>query len=378
MEFPVKESVLQVINTIENAGGEAFIVGGCVRDILLGDTPDDFDVTTSLPPEKVASLFSKTVATGIKHGTVTVIVNGESIEVTTYRTDGVYSDSRHPQNVSFVGNLYEDLARRDFTVNAIAYNPKVGLVDRYGGINDLKNSVLKAVGEPKKRFEEDALRIMRLFRFACKLGFSIDEETEKQALNLSHNLKSISRERIAGELFKSLLSPHPERLTPLLNTGALEFCGIHVGEGLEILSALPPDKSIRFYKFISLLKGDHLFVCQQLKTDKALYNYCKDVTEILSDVPKSIIECKIALKRFDKTTLCSALTLSGADTKTVEKIIESGEPYKVAHLALSGNDLIKLNYSGKAVGELLEKLTLYVIEHPSQNNKESLLRYLNK
>ncbi|MBR2043317.1 MAG: hypothetical protein IJ946_03150 [Clostridia bacterium] len=378
MLFPIKDNVLKVLSTIENAGGEAFIVGGCVRDMLLGATPDDFDVTTSLPPERVLTLFDKTVATGIKHGTVTVIINGESVEVTTYRTDGTYSDSRHPESVCFVKSLREDLARRDFTVNAIAYNPKTGIVDEFGGVDDLKNKILKAVGNPTKRFTEDALRIMRLFRFACKLGFSLDENTEKAALSLAASLSGISRERIATELFKALLSSFPERLTPLIKTGALSFCGINAGEISNKISVLPLDRDIRFYRAICELNSDHIKVCENLKTDKALPVFCCEVNAIINNPPKNATECKKALKLYSEKAVYTSILLNGSDTSVLEAVLKSGEAYKIKDLAVCGQDLMALGFRGKELGEALERLIDFVIEHPDKNDKTSLLSLLNK
>ena len=188
----IPENAARVIDRLTQNGYEAYIVGGCVRDSLLGLTVSDFDITTSAKPEKVIELFEKTVPTGIKHGTVTVMIGNEPIEVTTFRTEGVYNDSRHPEDVEFVSDIREDLSRRDFTVNAIAYNEKTGIVDLFGGMSDLENKILRAVGDPEKRFREDALRILRLFRFASQLGFEIEENTLNSALSLKDGLENIS------------------------------------------------------------------------------------------------------------------------------------------------------------------------------------------
>lgn len=376
MIFSINENVLNVINTIENAGGEAYIVGGCVRDMLLSRKPRDFDVTTSLTPEKVMSLFDKTVATGIKHGTVTVIINKENIEVTTYRTDGNYSDSRHPSEVHFVRNLTDDLARRDFTVNAIAYNPKSGIVDKFSGTKDLNNRILRTVGDPVKRFREDALRIMRLFRFACQLNFSIYKETEVAALTLSGELKNISRERIATELFKALLSPNPEMLSPLTESGALSFCAINKGSVSCDIASLPQDRDIRFYKFISDLKSNHTDVCKELKTDKALQRFCCEVSEISLNLPKTIPDCKRALKNYSKKAVSAALTLYGGDTTLISKIEKSKEPYQIKDLCITGEDLKEIGITGKAAGDALQNLIDQVIENPLLNKKEILLKLL--
>ncbi|MGI6019656.1 MAG: CCA tRNA nucleotidyltransferase [Marvinbryantia sp.] len=212
MKITLPEHVKKIIETLETAGYEAFAVGGCVRDTILGREPDDWDITTSAKPQKVKELFRRTVDTGIAHGTVTVLMDGEGYEVTTYRIDGEYTDCRHPNEVSFTDNLTEDLRRRDFTINAMAYNEARGLVDVFGGIEDLKSGVIRCVGKAVERFEEDALRILRAVRFASQLGFSIEENTAAAAALLAGNLRNISAERIQVELVKLLISPHPQLL----------------------------------------------------------------------------------------------------------------------------------------------------------------------
>lgn len=221
MEIKIKlpEKVKFIIDTIENAGFEAFAVGGCVRDSLLGREPNDWDITTSARPEQVKKLFRRTVDTGIQHGTVTVMLKEEGFEVTTYRIDGEYEDSRHPKSVTFTPVLREDLARRDFTINAMAYSESRGLVDEFGGAQDLELRVIRAVGMPENRFEEDALRILRAFRFAAQLGFSIDGATKKAAEDLAPTLSKISAERINTELTKLLVSDHPENVIELYEAG---------------------------------------------------------------------------------------------------------------------------------------------------------------
>lgn len=208
----VPENVKKIVNILETAGYEAYAVGGCVRDSILGREPDDWDITTSAKPEQVKKLFRRTVDTGIQHGTVTVLLGGEGYEVTTYRIDGEYKDSRHPDQVSFTENLTEDLKRRDFTINAMAYNERVGLVDVFGGASDLQAGVIRCVGTAKERFTEDALRILRSVRFAAQLGFEIEEETKKAAWQMAPNLRNISAERIQTELTKLLVSPYPQTL----------------------------------------------------------------------------------------------------------------------------------------------------------------------
>ena len=224
MKINMPNDVRFIIDTFYNNGFEAFMVGGCVRDCLLGLNPKDFDVTTSAKPNITESLFDKTVPTGLQHGTVTVIINNENYEVTTYRTEGKYIDNRRPETVDFVTDIKDDLSRRDFTINALAYNNKEGLLDYFNGIDDLKNKIIRSVGNPNKRFQEDALRMLRAIRFSCQLDFSIEENTYL-AIKNNHNLiKNISIERIRDELCKILISNNSVHgLNALKDTGILEI-----------------------------------------------------------------------------------------------------------------------------------------------------------
>ncbi len=219
MKIDLPEKVNMIIRTLNDAGFEAYAVGGCIRDSILGRTPSDWDITTSANPQEVKLLFRRTIDTGIRHGTVTVMLDKDSFEVTTYRIDGEYEDGRHPKDVVFTKSLYEDLRRRDFTINAMAYNEQCGLVDAFGGIKDLENQMIRAVGNPKERFTEDALRIMRSVRFAAQLGFSIEQGTRDAAKYLAGNLRKISAERIQTELVKLMVSDHPEFLKTAYEIG---------------------------------------------------------------------------------------------------------------------------------------------------------------
>ncbi|MBP5184127.1 MAG: CCA tRNA nucleotidyltransferase [Lachnospiraceae bacterium] len=222
MLFTLPENVSEIIRRLEEAGFEAYAVGGCVRDMLLSQTPKDWDITTNAEPEDVKEVFKRTVDTGIKHGTVTVLFNEGAYEVTTYRIDGKYEDSRHPSKVTFTKSLREDLLRRDFTINAMAFNYSSGLVDCFGGQKDLENGVIRCVGDAHSRFGEDALRILRAFRFAARLGFKIDPDTEAAAADLSDTLKNISAERIREEITKTLVSETPFELQHMHRLGILK------------------------------------------------------------------------------------------------------------------------------------------------------------
>ena len=219
MQIQLPDKVHKIIDTLEAAGYEAYAVGGCVRDSVLGRKPDDWDITTSAKPEETKQLFPRTIDTGIRHGTVTVMLDKEGFEVTTYRIDGDYEDGRHPKEVTFTASLEEDLKRRDFTINAMAYSERHGLVDIYGGLADIEAGVIRCVGNAKERFTEDALRMMRAVRFSAQLGYRIDEGTRKAMTELAPNLQKISAERIQVELIKLVTSPHPDYLRIAYETG---------------------------------------------------------------------------------------------------------------------------------------------------------------
>ena len=224
MLINIPNNVQFIIDTFYKNNYEAFMVGGCVRDCLLGLTPKDYDITTSALPNITESLFEKTIPTGIKHGTITVVLDNENLEVTTYRTEGNYLDNRHPESVECVSNIIEELSRRDFKVNALSYNNKEGLIDYFNGIDDIKNKTIKAVGDPNKRFQEDALRMLRAIRFSCQLGFKIDDSTYAAIKSNYKLIKNISIERIRDELCKILTSDNPcDGLNLLKDTGILEI-----------------------------------------------------------------------------------------------------------------------------------------------------------
>ena len=265
----IPEKVGRIIDRLEQAGYEAYAVGGCVRDCLLGRTPQDWDITTNALPHQVKSLFRRTVDTGIAHGTVTVLLGADAFEVTTYRIDGEYEDMRHPKEVRFTGLLSEDLRRRDFTINAMAYSDRGGLVDLFGGEADLENAVIRAVGEPEERFGEDALRIMRAVRFGAQLDYGIDPETASAASRLAKNLKQISAERVRMEFVKLLASDHPERLRDAWNMG---ITGVILPE-FNVMMETPQHNPHHMYSV-----GEHTIhaVCN-IKSDR----YDRDDLEML-------------------------------------------------------------------------------------------------
>lgn len=223
MQITLPDKVKSIIRTLKDEGYEAYAVGGCVRDSILGRIPEDWDITTSARPEEVKALFRRTVDTGIQHGTVTIMMGSEGFEVTTYRIDGDYEDGRHPKEVTFTTNLVEDLKRRDFTINAMAYSEETGIVDAFTGLADLEHGIIRAVGNAEERFTEDALRMLRAIRFSAQLNYKIEAGTEQAVRKLAPNLKNISAERICAELVKLLLSDHPEKLRTAYETGVTKI-----------------------------------------------------------------------------------------------------------------------------------------------------------
>ena len=374
----IPSSVKDILKTIEKSGFEAYIVGGCVRDLLSGVTPDDYDITTNATPDMIKSIFKKTVDTGIKHGTVTVIDEaGTPFEITTYRTEDGYGDMRHPERVTFVSDIKDDLARRDFTVNAMAFNETAGLVDFFGGKEDLKKGILKAV----------ALRILRLFRFSSTLGFKPERKTLNAALKLCGNLQKISSERVAGEIIKALNGKNPNVLKPLINKGGLKSFGIKQSKSLKKLAMLPPKTTLRFFAFLNLCDCDGLSVIKNLKLPNTFKNYYLTAQKIVFLNKKSgDTELKLALSLADIETVFDIIDykthilkedISFLKQKT-RRIIKSAEPYKISHLKVNGNDLKRLGIDEKDIGKTLDKLASTVRENPDANKKETLLDIANK
>lgn len=369
-----------IIETLQKNGYEAYAVGGCVRDMLNSDTPHDFDITTSAEPEAVISLFKKTVPTGIKHGTVTVIINGVPNEVTTYRTDGEYRDHRRPDSVIFVKSLREDLARRDFTVNAMAYNKRDGLKDFFGGKQDIQNRILRAVGEPKRRFYEDALRILRLFRFSSVLGFNIEENTLKAALEYAPTLKSVSAERIYSELLKTLCGKNPAALKPLTDIGGLGFLGVNTSPDYGILPLLG-SADTKLFAFLYSGGADVTAALDFLRVPNKTKKAARDMLTLLNmPFPKTKPEIKEMLYLTSPVSVENYFDYKAAYGENCEnarnmlsEIIENAEPYKISDLKIRGEDLKKLGIRGRETGEMLEALRKYVIPDPTLNTKSRLL-----
>ena len=370
-----------IIERLQKSGFEAYLVGGCVRDMLMDITPHDYDITTSASPEIILSLFEKTVPTGIKHGTVTVINSGFAAEVTTYRTDGEYSDHRRPERVTFVKSLKEDLARRDFTVNAIAYNENEGIKDFFGGREDIKNKILRAVGEPKKRFCEDALRILRLFRFASVLEFTPEEATLKNALKCAPLLESISAERISSELRKAVNGKNPEALKPLTDINGLKFIGIKNPDYSKIVPL--QSAGLALFGFLYSSTDNLMSALRFLKPSNKEKRLYENILTLLSlPFPQSKEEIKEMLFKTDLISVEKYLYFKNSYFGTytenalsmLREILENGEPYRISDLKIGGRSLIKLGIKGEKVGETLEYLRQRVTADPTLNRREILLQ----
>lgn len=395
-----------IIRKIRSHGFEAFAVGGCVRDTLLNREPGDWDITTSAKPEEVKQIFGKTVDTGLQHGTVTIIKNHKGYEVTTYRIDGEYHDGRHPDSVEFTSNLKEDLKRRDFTINAMAYSHETGIVDEFGGMEDLKNGVIRCVGLAHDRFTEDALRILRAVRFAAQLGFSVEEETYRAIGEIAPNLKKVSKERIQTEFTKLLLSDYPEKAVMADETGISPYVadgfvdvfaaerewaartGKRGGCVFEELKSLPAEKSVRWAGFLRHLPpGRVKQILKALKLDNETIGNAEVMTAAAA---KPLAPKKAEIRRFLSRMTdyqfegCLLLKeLNGENTEEIRRLLAEikadGDCVSLKDLAVSGADLLAAGIPrGKEIGEVLSRLLEFVLEDPAKNRKGILMEMLQQ
>ena len=378
---------LKCLKKIEENGFEAWFVGGCVRDAFLGRDFYDIDIATNATPTDIINIFDKTVPTGIKHGTVTVIIDKNSIEVTTYRSEAGYFDTRHPDSVEFMSDITEDLSRRDFTINALAFHPKRGLVDLFFGIEDLNNRIIRCVNNPHTRLSEDALRILRAYRFSSQLGFSIEKETESAAISLLENLKLLSGERILSELIKLICGKNPDKIKTLISNGSLEFCGIKSKcSNLSKLSQITNTSDIRLPIFLNLCGFDSNLLKSILKIDRKSLTLTTSLYDIINHKkPKTKSEIKRTLSKYDKSVFelyLEYLSITEDDFSSLKEkyleIIENNEPYKISHLNICGDEIAALGINGKEIGLQLEHLLKIVIDNPSFNKKETLISLIKK
>ena len=435
IEIRIPPGAARILRVLEDHGYEAFVVGGCVRDSLLGRNPNDWDITTSALPLQVKALFRRTIDTGLKHGTVTVLMDGEPFEVTTYRVDGEYLDGRHPSEVTFTASLQEDLQRRDFTINAMAYSEKKGLQDLFGGLPDLEKGLIRAVGDPAKRFGEDALRIMRAVRFAAQLGYEVEEDTVQAMKELAPTLSKISAERIAAELEKLLVSPHPEKLKMAYECGITAVILPEFDRCMETAQNNPhhkysvgehtivsignarPDRILRYTMLMHDMgkpsckttdeQGiDHFYGHQEVSAQMAndILRRLKSDNETRRSVSKLVryhdLTCGLTGKSVRKAISLIGedlfplyLEVKDADTRAqsdfrfqekmdyleevrhlYRKILEEGDCLSLKDLAVNGKDLIAAGMKpGREIGEVLEAMYRDVIDDPEHNNKEYLM-----
>lgn len=390
-------NVVKLINILEASSFEAYAVGGCVRDSLMNQTPNDWDICTSALPDRMKQCFKnfRTVETGLKHGTLTVIADGEPYEITTFRRDGEYRDHRHPEQVEFVSDLQTDLSRRDFTVNAMAVHPEKGVVDFCGGIDDLNKKIIRCVGNPDLRFTEDALRIMRGVRFASTLGFSIAEETEKSILKNAHLLKEIAAERITVELKKTVTGKNApyimKKYRAVFAQRIPEWLKYSVEEWNNLcgcLENLPQDVSLRLTVLYSGAETEDIRnSLRNLKFEKAVQEEIVVLKESLNIklCPDLSSMCRFLNKLGEergKKALLLRESLYGSQEenfKCMEQVISEKRCFTLRDLAVSGNDLCELGFkSGREIGDMLNFLLQKVMNGELKNDKETLLNVFEK
>lgn len=377
--FRIPPQILYILQTLEQAGHAAYLVGGCVRDYLLDKTPDDFDICTSAMPEETMGLFARCIPTGIAHGTVTVLYDGMQAEVTVFRRESAYSDHRHPDGVEFTSDLTEDLSRRDFTINAMAMDRQGNLHDPWGGQADLQAGILRCVGDPEKRLREDALRMLRGLRFSAQLGFSIEENTLRAIIKNAPYCRYVAAERIQVELTKTLLSDRPQTVGSMIAAGLLErFIPADITGDLSTLSYIAPQKHLRYARLLYLLNGcDAEQVLRELRMDKVTVRaVSRGVAAAKAGLPETVTDMKQLMSREDELTVDCVCACGAWDRLTVlrDGIPASGEPYLMRHLAVTGSDLMRLGIKGSTTGTVLRRLLDAVIEDPALNEKETLLK----
>ena len=396
ISFPLDPGAAALLTRLHAAGHAAYAVGGCVRDSLLGQTPHDWDLCTSATPEQVLELFGEAhcIPTGLQHGTVTVKHGGELYEITTFRTEGAYSDGRHPDHVAFVPDVKEDLARRDFTINAMAYNAEEGLIDPFGGQNDLAAGIVRAVGEPQRRFEEDALRILRLYRFAARFGFAIDPATGQAARALCRHLDCVSEERIAEELSRLLAAPAPGAYleAEVLAVIFPELDAAELPESRRILDALEPGMEHVPVRLAALLcplgEAGARAALKRLKCSNALTGTVATlVREAAAGMPGAALT--LTARRFlsrydlatitDLTALCSARHPEQAEAfaalrQEAARLVETNACCRINQLAVNGRDLMDAGIRpGPGLRRVLDALLEQVLTGQLPNEKAALL-----
>lgn len=377
MDIKLSNGAKEIIALLEAHNHKAYAVGGCIRDQVMGIVPYDFDITTDATAKEMLDIFSsyRVLTTGIKHGTVAVIINKEVFECTTFRIDGAYSDSRHPNSVTFSRNLSDDLARRDFTVNALCYNENDGIIDLFGGIGDIENKIIRCIGEAEKRFTEDALRILRGMRFSSTLGFEIEEATKSAMLSCAPLLNNISKERVTAEFEKMLTG---KNIGYILESFSQVFRtiipDIQLTENtIAKLSASPADFE---YRTALLIKDNpkNKAVLTELKLPKRT---CENILQLsLMENPINKIELKKMLCEFKEENVVKFISFSSEPCflSWYKEIKDNNECYSLDNLDISGKDILKLGIEPQNVGKTLNKLLQKVINEEIENKKEELIK----
>ena len=384
MIIEIPRKVNTIISQLNASGFDAFIVGGCVRDSILGRVPGDWDVTTQAKPYDIKKIFRPTIDTGIEHGTVTVLIQGEPFEVTTYRLDGDYSDKRHPDKVEFTNDLREDLLRRDFTINAMAYSDKTGIIDEFEGMKDLDAKIIRCVGNPDERFDEDALRILRAIRFAAQLGFEIEQDTYDAIARHASDLQYVSKERILVELTKTLESAHPEKIRLLWDLGIVPY----ISENFGLIKKSDAPRS--WAELMKDLNSDEVYlILKELKADNETVRCAQVIAEeYKNDIDPSEVGVRKLLMKIGPELYDLLIDIKKRSTKDPDGIIEKaqrtkegifarGDCYSLKQLAVSGADLIAAGYKqGPELGAKLAELLDAVIATPQLNTKEKLMKLI--
>lgn len=387
------EYVKKIMTDLESKGFEVFAVGGGVRDSLLGKEPDDWDLCTSATPDEMINALKNytTIPTGLKHGTITVKSDNRFIEITTYRSDGEYSDCRHPNNIKFVKSLEEDLKRRDFTINAFAYNQKGDIIDLFNGRQDLENKIIRCVGVPDKRFKEDALRIIRALRFAAVLGFDVESNTEKALFENINLLSEISAERILAELKKIILSSNPDIIQKYKSVFEYVFGVTLIEKDISMIGLMPKDISMGFAalfysieptktaKILKKLKMDNKSIAK-IKMYLSLKGQCPHLEK--SDCKRFINKCGADMVNKCIDFLSVAYKNNSKEweetRKKINSIIENKECCSINELDISGTDIKNLGYGGRDIGDILNFLLNAVIEEEVINSKEELINFIKQ
>ena len=392
-EIKMPGYVLRTLEKIEQRGYEAFVVGGCVRDAVLGRRVHDWDITTSAPVEVTEKIFPKTVLTGRRFGTVTVLTGGRRVEVTTYRTDGEYTDSRHPEGVVFVSDIRTDLERRDFTMNAMAMDLRGELLDPFGGRKDIAAGLIRCVGDPARRFSEDALRMLRAVRFSAQLGFDIESGTMDALRRCAHLVSALSAERVRDETEKTIISPRPEKLYTALRDGLYgSYCGTAdipecVAERLAALEKLPDSRQVRWCGLCSVLTegrviSDARDFLHRFRLDtRTVSAASKGCGIAVQGMPGERLELKrmLAAEGHDAVFCAAAVAdalYGGGRIQILKEIAESGECIRRSDVAVSGADLREeLGIpAGVRMGGILQELFEHVLAYPEDNTREKLLK----